>query len=56
MRTDDLGGGSLKALLLLFLVAANLVAALPHDHARLRAATSAQKPLDIHQRPENPAR
>lgn len=34
MRADDLNGGSLKALLILLLVAANIIAALPRDNAR----------------------
>ncbi len=36
MRTDDLRGGSLKALLIFLLVAANIIAPLPRDSARTR--------------------
>ncbi len=42
MRTDDLSGGSLKALLLLLLVAANIIAALPNERAWLQSRWSAQ--------------
>lgn len=36
MHTDDLSGGSIKALLLSLLIVANIVAALTHDNARTR--------------------
>jgi hypothetical protein len=42
MRTVDLSGGSLKALLLVLLIAANLLAALPNDSARGRSPGSAR--------------
>ena len=35
MRTVDLRGGSLKALLIFLLVAANILAALPREKARM---------------------
>lgn len=40
MRTDDLSGGSLKALLVFLLVAANILVALPHDRRSLLVPTS----------------
>ncbi|MEO7725139.1 MAG: hypothetical protein ABIU29_10740 [Chthoniobacterales bacterium] len=36
MRTDDLRGGSGKALLILLLVAGNIVAAFPRENAKAR--------------------
>ena len=38
MRTAELSGGSLKALLIFLLVAANIIAALPRDGAQARQA------------------
>ncbi|MBA3834227.1 MAG: hypothetical protein H0X34_20505 [Chthoniobacterales bacterium] len=45
MRTDDLSGGSLKALLVLLLVAANILVALPHDRRSPLVPASALAPL-----------
>ncbi len=42
MRTNDRSGGSLKALLILLLVAANIIAALPDERARLQFPGSAR--------------
>lgn len=61
MRTDDLNGGSLKALLLMGLIAANIVAALPNDYARARikARTPSEAPSAAragHALSENPPR